>query len=1163
LVEIAAAFFGTPHTWVHVIADAIGIDVSSAIATAYPDGVKLVAGAVAVPLGDVNAAALVDVTWSVADATSIKLSYTLVHVVANAIGIRIGCTSPTTDAQGVKLVAIAVAVPFGDVSASTLVDVTWSVADATDVKFANAFVHVITGAIGIRIGCTVAPTGTQGVKLVAVAIAVPLGDVSAAALVDATWSIADATSIKRTHAVVHIITDAIGIHIGCALATTYAQGVKLVAVAIAITFWDRSATAGKYSSWAIANVTGVKRSYTVVHVITDAIGIRVLSAIATTNAQGVKLVPIAIAVTSGDVSASTLEDFTRAVANVTSVKRSYTVVHIITDAIGIRISCTSPTTYAQGVKLVAVAIAISFGDVRTAALVDVTWSVADATSVQLIPITITISRKNVSATTISYSTRTIADAAFVKFTNAFVHVITDAIGICIGCTIATTDAQGVKLVAVAVAVPFENVSASALVDVTWSVADATSIKRAHAVVHIITDAIIIRISCTSPTTYAQGVKLVAVAVAVPLGDVSAAALVDVTWSVADATSIKRTHAVVHVITDAIGIRVCSAIATTDAQGVNLVAIAVAITFWDRSATAGQYSTWSIAHTAGVKLSYTLVHVVANAIGIRIGCTSPTTDAQGVNLVAIAVAVPFGDVSASTLVDVTWSVADATDVKFANAFVHVITDAIGIRIGCTVAPTGTQGVKLVAVAIAVPLGDVSAAALVDATWSIADATSIKRTHAVVHIITDAIGIHIGCALATTYAQGVKLVAVAVAITFWDRSATTGKYSSWAIANVTGVKRSYTVVHVVANAICICIGCTSPTTYTQGVKLVAVAIAVPLGDVSAAALVDVTWSIADATSIKRSYTVVHIITDAIGIRIGCAFATTVAQGVKLVAIAVAVSFWDVSATTLVDVTWSVADATSIKGSYTVVFIVANAIGIRIGCAFATTYAQGVTLVAVAVAVSFWDVRTTALVDVSRSIADATSIKRSYTLVHVIADAIGIRVLGAIATTDAQGVKLVAGAVAVTYGDVRTAALEGRSRAVADATSVKRAHAFVHIITDAIGIRVLGAFATTDAQGVKLVAVAIAVTSGNVRTTTLVDVTWSVANATSIKRSYTVVHIIADAIGIRIGCAVTTTDSNRIQVFAGTIVNVGLCVESARCGVRATKDLGNNATPIVVAS
>ena len=139
------------------------------------------------------------------------------------------------------------------------------------------------------------------------------------------------------------------------------------------------------------------------------------------------------------------------------------------------------------------------------------------------------------------------------------------------------------------------------------------------------------------------------------------------------------------------------------------------------------------------------------------------------------------------------------------------------------------------------------------------------YTVVHIITDAIGIRIGCAVTTTVAQGVKLVAFAVAISFWDRSATTGKYSSWAIANVTGVKRAYTVVDVVANAIGIRIGCTVATTDAQGVKLVATAVAVHFRDVSAAALVDVTWSVADATSIKRAHAVVHVVANAIGIRI----------------------------------------------------------------------------------------------------------------------------------------------------------------------------------------------------------------------------------------------------------------------------------------------------------
>ena len=55
-------------------------------------------------------------------------------VVANAVVVGVRVTVSTTNAQGVKLVAIAVAVPGRDVGTSTLVDVTWSVADAASVK---------------------------------------------------------------------------------------------------------------------------------------------------------------------------------------------------------------------------------------------------------------------------------------------------------------------------------------------------------------------------------------------------------------------------------------------------------------------------------------------------------------------------------------------------------------------------------------------------------------------------------------------------------------------------------------------------------------------------------------------------------------------------------------------------------------------------------------------------------------------------------------------------------------------------------------------------------------------------------------------------------------------------------------------------------------------
>jgi hypothetical protein len=82
------------------------------------------------------------------------------------------------------------------------------------------------------------------------------------------------------------------------------------------------------------------------------------------------------------------------------------------------------------------------------------------------------------------------------------------------------------LVAVAVAVAFRNISAAALVDLARSVANAASIKGSYAVVNIVADAICVFVRRAIAATHAKGVKLVAVAVAVALWNVSAAALVN-------------------------------------------------------------------------------------------------------------------------------------------------------------------------------------------------------------------------------------------------------------------------------------------------------------------------------------------------------------------------------------------------------------------------------------------------------------------------------------------------------------------------------------------------------------------------------------------------------------------------------------------------------------
>jgi hypothetical protein len=77
------------------------------------------------------------------------------------------------------------------------------------------------------------------------------------------------------------------------------------------------------------------------------------------------------------------------------------------------------------------------------------------------------------------------------------------------------------------------------------------------------------------------------------------------------------------------------------------------------------------------------------------------------LVAIAVAIAFRDVGTSALVDRAWSVADAALVEFADAVVYVVTNAIGIGVGSAVATAYAEGVELVSITVAVASSNVSA------------------------------------------------------------------------------------------------------------------------------------------------------------------------------------------------------------------------------------------------------------------------------------------------------------------------------------------------------------------------------------------------------------------------------------------------------------------------
>ena len=214
--------------------------------------------------------------------------------------------------------------------------------------------------------------------------------------------------------------------------------------------------------------------------------------------------------------------------------------------------------------------------------------------------------------------------------------------------------------------------------------------------------------------------------------------------------------------------------------------------------------------------------------------------------------PFWDVGATAFVNLAWAVAHATGVEFTNTGVYVVADAVAVLVGGAVTPAFAHHVKLVAVAVAISLGDVRASAFVDGAWSVANATCIDKSEALFLDVADAVFVHVLLAETTTHTDRVKLVAVAVAVSGRDAVAT-------------------------ADAAL--------------VKDVAVAVAISFWDVRTTAFVDRARSVADATSVEFTDARVDVVADAVAVGVGLAWPTALAECVKLVAVAVAISCRDV--------------------------------------------------------------------------------------------------------------------------------------------------------------------------------------------------------------------------------------------------------------------------------
>ena len=139
-------------------------------------------------------------------------------------------------------------------------------------------------------------------------------------------------------------------------------------------------------------------------VVTHAVAVGIGGAVATTNAQGVELVAVSVAVTGRDVFTSAIVDRTRAVADAARVKLAHAVVHVVANAVGIFVSCAIATTHAQGVFLVAVTVAVASGDAVTA---------THTALIELVAVTVAVAGGDVSTSALVNRARTVADAALV------------------------------------------------------------------------------------------------------------------------------------------------------------------------------------------------------------------------------------------------------------------------------------------------------------------------------------------------------------------------------------------------------------------------------------------------------------------------------------------------------------------------------------------------------------------------------------------------------------------------------------------------------------------------------------------------------------------------------------------------------------------------------
>jgi len=160
-----------------IVANAVAVDVVLACAAACADSIQDVAVAVAVALRNIVATASKDRARAVAYTAAVIFAHAVVFVVANAVAVLVGGASSTAHPKDVFHVACAITSAHWDVRAATTVNGSWTVAHAAFVRRAHARVAVVANAVSIFVSRTGSSARAQGVHHIAVAVAIALRNV--------------------------------------------------------------------------------------------------------------------------------------------------------------------------------------------------------------------------------------------------------------------------------------------------------------------------------------------------------------------------------------------------------------------------------------------------------------------------------------------------------------------------------------------------------------------------------------------------------------------------------------------------------------------------------------------------------------------------------------------------------------------------------------------------------------------------------------------------------------------------------------------------------------------------------------------------------------------------------------------------------------------------